>query len=268
MTTRTTGRWLTVNSVVCYVLAFLFTTVIHECGHAFVGSWLGSGPILHHNYVAHHGRELLPLEYQVWIALAGPLMSLLQGLIIMLIIRRYEGGSVGHLLLRWLMLLGFGNFLGYLMTGPFFSNGDLGKVEVLLGLSMTIRAAIAVVGALVLTLIAYKTTRPFLSFATEVAALESERSRMDFNRSIIILPWLIGAAVITMLYLPIIAIVSIIYPFTSGMVFIFPWKNARRIVDAQARGDASITRPALLLYAVLVITALIFRFVLAPGIVI
>lgn len=115
---------LVVNSAMCYVLAFLLTTVLHECGHAIVGSILGSGPVLHHNYVEHFGRENLPVAHQAWIALAGPLVSFAQGLLLVPVVKRRKGGGAFNLFLLWAMLLGFGNFLGYLMTGPIFTAGD------------------------------------------------------------------------------------------------------------------------------------------------
>ncbi|MBL7951236.1 MAG: hypothetical protein JNM62_05905 [Flavobacteriales bacterium] len=258
---------IAVNSAACYVLAFLITTVLHECGHAFVGSWLGSAPVLHHNYVAHFQRETLPVSHQVLIAMAGPLVSLVQGSIMAWFLHRRYGGGIGSLSGLWLMLLGFGNFLGYLLTGPFFSGGDLGKAEVLLELPMSVRVIIALVGGALLTLVAYGSTRKFLSFAAEQSTLGSPSTRLHFNRSIIILPWLLGSLVVTLLYLPIVAIISIIYPIMSGMVFIFPWKNAKRITNAIALGSSSLQRPAPWLYAALIGMAVIFRLVLAPGIV-
>lgn len=260
------SRQLVINSTVCYVLAFLFTTVLHEGGHALVGRALGSNPVLHHNYVAHLNRADLPVAYQAWIALAGPLVSLVQGLLLWSVLRGKGGGGLGRLFLLWAIMLGFGNFLGYLMTGPLFTAGDIGKVEVLLGLSMAIRIALAVIGAAGLTVIAYWSTRPFLEFAPDPAFLSDGRARTTFNFRIIVLPWLMGAAIITLLYLPVVAIVSIIYPISSGMVFIFPWKNARRVGDAQARGAASLLTGGWPWYAVLFVAVGIFRLVLAPGI--
>ncbi|HPF91936.1 MAG TPA: hypothetical protein PLL57_14845 [Flavobacteriales bacterium] len=260
------SRQLVINSAVCYALAFLFTTVLHEGGHAVVGWALGSNPVLHHNYVAHLNRADLPVAYQAWIALAGPLVSLMQGLVLWLVVRSKDGGGLGRLFLLWAMMLGFGNFLGYLMTGPLFVAGDIGKVEVLLGLPMIVRVALAVIGAAGLTAVAYWSTRPFLAFAPEPVLLADAQARTRFNFRIIILPWLVGAATITMLYLPVVAIVSIIYPITSGMVFIFPWKNARRVGDARASGAASVFAGSWYWYAALLVAVLLFRLVLAPGI--
>lgn len=257
---------LVINSAVCYVLAFLLTTVLHEFGHAIVGSVLGSSPVLHHNYVAHLDRASLPVMDQVWIALAGPLVSFAQGLLLLPVVRRRRCGGLFDLFLLWCMLLGFGNFLGYLMTGPIFTAGDIGKVHLLLQVPMLVRIGIALVGAAALAWVAYFSTRPFLQFAPQPSLVEGPSSRMMFNFRIIILPWLIGSVVVTLLYLPVVAIVSIIYPITSGMVFIFPWKHARRVEDAEAHGSASILGPSWAWYGALALAVLVFRLVLAPGI--
>ena len=257
---------LILNSAVCYVLAFLLTTVLHECGHAIVGSILGSSPVLHHNYVAHLGCENLPVTHQAWIALAGPLVSFFQGILLVPVVNRRKGGGAFDLFLLWAMLLGFGNFLGYLMTGPIFTAGDVGKVHELLDVPLALRIIVALIGAAGLTFVAYKSTRPFLQFATDQFVLDNAKSRTAFNFGIIILSWLIGAVTITLLYLPVVAIVSIIYPISSGMVFIFPWKNAERVKDARALGSGSLSAPLWTWYAALLGAVLIFRLVLAPGI--
>jgi len=257
---------LILNSAVCYVLAFLLTTVLHECGHAIVGSILGSGPVLHHNYVQHMSRADLPVVHQAWIALAGPLVSFAQGLLLVPVVKRRVGGGAFNLFLLWAMLLGFGNFLGYLMTGPIFTAGDIGKVHALLDVPMALRIIIALLGAAGLTFVAYKSTRPFLLFASDPLVIENAKSRTAFNFRIIILSWLIGAVTITLLYLPVVAIVSIIYPISSGMVFIFPWQNAERVKDARALGSGSLSTALWTWYAALLGAVLIFRLVLVPGI--
>ena len=182
------------------------------------------------------------------------------------VVKQRAGGGPFNLFLLWAMLLGFGNFLGYLMTGPFFTAGDIGKVHALLDVPMVLRIIVALLGAAGLTLVAYKSTRPFLQFATYHFVLDNAKSRTAFNFRIIILAWLIGAVIVMLLYLPVVATVSIIYPISSGMVFIFPWQNAERLKDARALGSGSLSAPLWTLYAALLGAVLVFRMVLAPGI--
>lgn len=64
----------------------------------------------------------------------------------------------------------------------------------------------------------------------------------------------------------IIAIVSIIYPVMSGMVFIFPWQNAVNASGVTPASSARIERTSAAAVILLVVAAGVFRLILAPGI--
>ena len=254
------------NSAVLYILAFLLTTIIHELSHAFFGLLNNSDPILYHNAVHHLSTDLLSIKQQLIIALAGPVASLLQGIIIGIVFLKTRKQGLLSLFLLWFSVLGFINFLGYLMTGPIFKNGDIGKVFLLLNSPLFLQIMIALIGAAILLFIAYKLTSPFLNFSYEKKWVESKKARKNFSFLIIILPWLIGSFIVTLLYLPIIAIVSIIYPIMSGMIFIFPWQNAQRIENVKLSNDKKIGEISFLSISLLALLIIVFRFVLAPGI--
>ena len=173
---------------------------------------------------------------------------------------------ITDLFLLWAAVLGFNNFLGYLMTGPFFGSGDIGKVYNLSDTPAWIQIGLAIAGAGILLFIAYKLTVPFLRFSYERAWVEDGRSRKNFSFHILILPWIIGSVIVTALYLPIIAIVSIIYPIMSGMVFIFPWQNAVNPENVKLSGNNALGKLSPIAIGLAVIRAVVFRFVLAPGI--
>jgi hypothetical protein len=257
---------LILNSTVLYVLAFLLTTIIHESGHAFLGYINTSEPVLHHNYVEYLSAAQLSTPQKMSISLAGPLISLLQGLIIGLFYLRLKKQTLCRLFLLWFSVLGFSNFFGYLMTGPIFQEGDIGKVFSLLNLPLTVQIIIAVIGAAILTYIAFKLTIPFLKFGYKQEWLFDPKSREHFLFRIIILPWIIGSIIVTILYFPIVAVISIIYPFTSGMIFIFPWRNAKRVETLKASENSKIGAYSILSYLSLIILVIIFRVILVPGI--
>ena len=128
-----------------------------------------------------------------------------------------------------------------------------------------VQIALAITGAGMLLFIAYKLTEPFLRFSFDQSWVADGKSRKNFSFHILILPWIIGSVVVTLLYLPIVAIVSIIYPFMSGMVFIFPWQNAvNPEVEISRHTDPG--KLSFMPFAFVVILAAVFRFVLAPGI--
>jgi len=258
--------FVTINSAVIYVIAFLITTIIHELSHAFVGMINDSGPVLHHNFVEHTTIANLSIPQRVSISLSGPVASLLQGLLVGLIYLKVQKKTLFQLFLLWFSVLGFTNFFGYLMTGPFFQAGDIGKVYQLLHCPLYFQIIVAVLGMLILSFLAYKLTLPFLQFSYKQKWVDTPKSRTDFSLNIIILPWIIGSTIVTTLYLPVVAIVSIIYPISSGMIFIFPWQNARRIENISLSNNTKTGEPSVFLYFLLAVLIIVFKFVLAPGI--
>jgi len=255
-----------INSAILYVIAFLLTTVLHELAHSLAGFLCNSQPVLHHNYVEHFSINQLTDWQQVLVALSGPLTSLLQGLVAGSVFLKSTKQGLTKLFVLWFSILGMFNFLGYLMTGPIFQNGDIGKAMALFNTPVWIQLIIAFLGAALLLFIAYHLTRPFLKFSYKKEWVDTRQSRKNFSFHILILPWIIGSTVMTFLYLPIVAVVSIIYPFTSGMVFIFPWQNAGRIENVKLSNNRRIGQISYLAILFLVILILGFRLFLLPGI--
>ncbi len=200
------------------------------------------------------------------VALAGPIMSLTQGLVAGWVYFQSPKQGLFRLFILWFSILGMFNFLGYLMTGPVFHNGDIGKALALFNTPMWMQIFIAILGAALLLLVAYHLTRPFLQFSFKEEWVNSASSRKNFSLYIMILPWLFGSAIMTLLYLPVVAIVSIIYPFTSGMVFIFPWQNARRIVNVPVSDNSNPGQVSYFTLICLILLVLVFRLILQPGI--
>jgi hypothetical protein len=254
------------NSTAIYIFAFLITTFFHELAHSLVGYFLNSGAILHHNYVNHPNATLLPINHRVAISLSGPLFSLFQGIALSFFYRKSQLGSISRLFLLWLIALGYSNFFGYLMTGPFFNAGDISKIYSLLEIPLVYQAILAFFGLVMISIIAYKLTIPFLRLSHHQDWLRSPKERMNFAFIIIIIPWIIGSGIVTLLYLPAVALVSIIYPFTSGMIFIFPWRHAKRIKEPLKISHGKLALPLYRIYLFLLISILVFRLVLAPGI--
>ena len=257
---------IVLNSAILYVIAFLLTTIFHELGHALAGAHFGAHPILHHNYVDYLSINQLPAIKKAYIALAGPLISLLQGILAGWAFLKVKRQTLFKLFLLWFSILGLANFFGYLMTGPLFQEGDIGKVYQLLNISLVWQIVVAVAGAAILFYAAFQMTVPLLQFSYKPVWISDAKSRKQFALNILIFPWLIGATIVTILYLPVIAVVSIIYPFTSGMIFIFPWKQAKRVTNIRCSKEREIGKPSAVLYGSLIVLIIVFRGVLAPGI--
>ncbi|WP_299668159.1 hypothetical protein [uncultured Polaribacter sp.] len=259
---------ITMNSTLLYIIAFLLTTIIHEFMHAFTGWSFDSNPVLHHNYVEHFSIEHLATNQKALIALAGPVISLIQGILSSLAYLRIRGKShkLIHLFLLWFSVLGFFNFLGYLTTGFLFHKGDIGKVYNLLNIPLWIQIFLAIIAALLLVYVAFKMTAPYLRLSYKHAWLKDGKAKMNFSFHVLFLPWLIGSLIITVLYLPVIALISIIYPIMSGMIFIFPWKNADSIKEIIPSSNKEIGKLSYMGLGALILLILLFKLVMAPGI--
>lgn len=81
---------------------------------------------------------------RIVIALAGPVVSLLVGLLFLTVPSRGSGWL--RLLWTWLGLLGVELFFGYLLTAPFFATGDIGLTLHLLGAPRAVGFVVAAAG--------------------------------------------------------------------------------------------------------------------------
>lgn len=114
-----------IQSAVAYATASVITVTLHEFGHALAARLYGFHPTvygLHEEDVAAS-----PVRIAV-IAAAGPVVSLLLGLVFLAIQKRMRGQGFPRYLTLWLGLLGIAVFMGYLITPPFYKSGDVYKV--------------------------------------------------------------------------------------------------------------------------------------------
>lgn len=258
---------ITVHSAICYVMAFMFTTIVHEFAHAFSGWLSSSDPIMYHNYVKHQSIENLSNSQKIGTALAGPLISLIQGFLMGGLFFKTKKRGLLELFLIWAAILGFNNFLGYLMTGPMFSIGDIGKSYDLMGTPLSLQILYALLAAIGLLFVANRMSRPFLEFAYKKEWITPETNAPNFSFKIIILPYIIGSIIITFLYLPFINIISFIYPIMSGMIFIYPWQNARIIKNVNISESTSLGHLSWKAISFLILMIFLFRFILPNGVV-
>ena len=109
-------------------MAFLLTTLVHELGHALTSKLLGGQPVLYNTHVENL-NEHLPMGREVAIALAGPLLSLVQGLGFLAWAWRQRWAGDAALWRLYLGVFGIVNFLSYLLISllyPILSSMVLG----------------------------------------------------------------------------------------------------------------------------------------------
>src|SRR2546421_12242750 len=128
-----------VNSTVAFVGALFLSVTLHEFAHGLTALAFGVTPTV---CAGHEPHAALSPGREAVVALAGPLFSLLSGLIVLLAPRR--GRGFWRLFMVWFGVLSVQGFFGYLITGPFLPYGDIGPACLLLH-----AAGVAYVGAFV-----------------------------------------------------------------------------------------------------------------------
>lgn len=175
-------------STVAFVLATIVATTAHELGHLAASKALGLPTELFANAVENGS----PTDSQAIVAAsAGPVLSLVLGLVIMAVSGRWGTGFV-RLFWMWLGLMSTQIFFGYLMIAIIARVGDTGKVLDLLGAPAFVYwlcLAVGIVGMLMLS----------RRFAVHVVAYaQGDETTM---RAFGIFSWLAGTAVIVGVYL-------------------------------------------------------------------
>jgi hypothetical protein len=203
-----------INSTLAFIAAFFITTFIHEFGHFLSYLVFGANPILYHNY-AQTDDQGLSLFVIVISALAGPVISLIQGIIFGIITSSEKKNKAVNLFFLWLCLLGFVNFFGYLLMTPLFTTGDTGKVAELLQLNYFYRILIAIIGFAILILLILKIGKNFSRF---ISVSPDNKLRKKYVYHIMFFPILIGSVINTLFAFPIPVIISAVYPATSSFV--------------------------------------------------
>ncbi len=203
---------LAVNSTVAFVGAFTLTTLLHELGHFVSYLAFGAHATLYFNQV-QADDSTITLTGVVVSALAGPVVSLVQGIACARWVRIRGSNGRSDLFVQWLALLGFINFFGYLMLTPLSSEGDTGKVAELLGFPILLSVLIAITGIALLVLIVIRQDKQFRGF---LHGEPHSRERARWINALVFFPIVAGSVVNVAFAFPIPVIISAIYPATSS----------------------------------------------------
>lgn len=259
---RLAFRALAFNASCLYISAYLLTIVLHESGHAAMALALGDHPVFFSTSVRTTSAHLTNLDH-VLVAAAGPVLSLVQGLLLLGWLHRQRPRSTGGLFGLYMGLFGLINFLGYLCIAPFVTGADTGQIVARLHVPAGAVWAVAALalGALVL---AVERTGPLLLGllpATEQASLEARTAGL---RALLLWPWLLGSVVLVLLALPAPHPAVVANMFMSTMVLRSAYRTAQQ-APVQLIGALGLPRPQWLLLGALVLAAIGFR-LLALGV--
>lgn len=200
-----------VNSILIYTTTALLTLVLHETGHYMMERAWHFDAVMHPDYGSYSG---FPSDFQkIIIAAAGPVVSLLQGLIGLFILKQLTRKGLFSLFILWLTLHGLILFFGYLVCSPFFIYGDTGQVFQLLHFPIYITAIISLSSVVLLVKTLYSLSHYFEFYGK---GTNDGKSRLD---QLILFPVVIGGIVSLLLQLPVPNFLLLFAGITTPLMF-------------------------------------------------
>lgn len=207
---------LLINSTLLFSIATVATMTLHEGGHFMTAVYFHvKDAALHHNYASYELEEL-PLTKQLLIVAAGPLLSLLCGIVFNIFCSLYSKRNLFFLFLLYMSAFGYIAFGGYLIIAPLFSNGDTGFICNSLHFPIWLTIIVALAGVAFMLYTMKILSRYFVELATQEIINDKTQRRAFFN-TLIKFPLYFGIVITTLLNLPATAFVSLSYPLFSPL---------------------------------------------------
>jgi hypothetical protein len=183
-----------IQSAVAYATASLITVTLHEFGHGLAARLYGFHPTV---YGLHEEDVAASPIHVAVIAAAGPVASLLLGLVFLAIHKRMRGQGFPRYLTLWLGLLGIALFMGYLLTPPFYTKGDVYRVLASLNLASPMFLGIsALCGAVGIVQLARIGLPRLLALTNSLQPLRPQMMALGF------LAWVLGSVLVLLAMCP------------------------------------------------------------------
>ncbi|MGI8608316.1 MAG: hypothetical protein ACR2MY_03665 [Candidatus Dormibacteria bacterium] len=213
-------RVLLLNSAVAFALALMAMITLHELAHGVAALMQGQQPVIH---PSSEDDNAATVGAKVFIALAGPLWSLVSGVVVLALPQVPASRAFWRLAVLWFGLLSVQEFSGYLFVGLFTNVGDIGSTYKLLGSPIWLKRVVFAVGAALTYLTARVATRRLL----EVTNTSGDTAAQ--MRALGLFAWLIGVAIVVIVSLPnsersshsAIVIFELLGTLTSGIFLVY-----------------------------------------------
>lgn len=261
---RQPWNWtLVAVSALLYTLAFNLIFFVQEL-FLVVPKALTPGlhPTLFHNNHRWEGKHALASLFQG----TGALATILVGLLCIVLLRRADLRSMqARLFLLWMGYCGLLMALPQGVIGALSAGSDVGMAMEYLHLSVVAKHAIALLCLIAIPLVALALLRPALALATSAEDVATAGARTRFVVQAVVLPVLIGTALVIPFRVPREALEVVFLPVVVGFVGA-AWMVAAawRVRDARPSGSRieSLVLPLLAAIALL----LVFQLLLRPGV--
>ena len=211
-------KFVLINSALLFIITAVLEVVLHEFSHFITAFMFHAKDLsLHHNFV-DYAEDNLSVSQRIWIASAGPLMSLFIGLLFHLIVIQSEKRNALFLFNLFMAVNGYIGFFGYLMIAPVTIQGDTGFVFHTLGFPMWSVVLIAVFGISMLLVVIKKLTKHFVEMGS-VEIIADKEQRRQFVQAVIKYPIYCCVLAMLLLNLPVPIWVSILPVFSYFSLF-------------------------------------------------
>jgi len=217
-------KYVVLNSTILFCVTHILEMTLHEFGHFFACIAVhAKGISIHHNYVSNID-EGLTLTSILFIKAAGPLVSLVIGLVFHMVCSKQKTRDLTFLFNLFMAASGYIGFFGYLMISPFFTVGDTGYIFSALKFPLALTIAIGISGLLVLYLLIRNLMKYFIEMASR-EIIGKNQTRKIFIHSLLTLPIILGIVLTTILNLPVINVLSLIAPICTPLTFFWDFGN-------------------------------------------
>jgi hypothetical protein len=246
---------LVINSIAMIIVTGLLTTILHELAHFIPAYFFGFQPELHHNFVNYDDTNL-PADKIAIVAAAGPIVSLILGLIFLAVSKQTKSKGFFSLFMLWMGLQGYLTFFGYLFIAPFFTYGDTGKVFDIIGLPFLVVIAISIFGIVALNFLYKIEAKEFRFYGSENMTVAGRANALIFFP-------VLGSIASGALQLPVPTFLSLLAPIMMPLSFMSMYGTFRRTVKETPNVD--LNQISWLLVIVLILTVTAFRLLNYPA---
>jgi hypothetical protein len=251
-------RNIIINATMLFIIATMWQQTLHELGHFIAAIVLHSKDVtLYHNSVQHDASSI-PMTSRLMIASAGPLVSLLTGLLFHFVCAKYKQRNLLFLFLLFMSAFGYINFGGYLLMSSFFQSGDTGFVFSQLRFPLWLVLSLSLAGVAFL-FFSMKTLSKYFVEMASAEIINNQEQRKAFVASLIRTPLFLGIAITVVLNLPVPTFLSLLYPLCSPFTFFWIYglllkKNYTHLsANTQLEKLATINTPLIVAFIITVI---------------
>lgn len=188
-----TRRLPLINSTIAFALALLVMITLHELAHGVAAVGFGFRPVIH---ASTETDPATAVGTQVTILLAGPVWSLISGLVVLALPQVPVRHAFWRLAVLWFGLVSVQEFSGYLVVGAFTSVGDIGTVHKLLDTPLWIKIIVLLIGVALMYLTSRVAIARLLQLTDPAAAMPSQL------RSLGLFGWLVGVVIAVVVSIP------------------------------------------------------------------